>query len=37
VVAYLASNAKWLGVLKQKRKRRPSPLQLFDLTNSASP
>ena len=37
VIQYLAANAKWLGVLKQKRKRRPSPLQLFDLTNSASP
>jgi hypothetical protein len=37
VVAYLAANAKWLGILKQKRKGRPSPLQLFNLTNSASP
>ena len=36
-VAYLASNAKWLGVLKRKRKGRPSPLVLFNLTNSADP
>jgi hypothetical protein len=38
-IAYLADNATWLGVLKRKRKRehRPSPLQLFDLTNSESP
>ncbi len=35
-VAFLAANAKRFGVLKQKRKRtRPSPLQLFDLTNSS--
>lgn len=36
-VAYLASNAKWLGVLKRKRKGRPSPLALFNLTNPADP
>lgn len=37
-VAFLAANAKRFGVLKQKRKRtRPSPLQLFDLTNSSGP
>jgi hypothetical protein len=37
-VAYLAENAKWLGVLKRKRKkRRPSPLELFNLTNASSP
>ena len=36
-VAYLASNATWLGVLKRKRKRRPSPLHLFNLTNPANP
>jgi hypothetical protein len=38
VVAYLAANAKVFGLLKQKRKRaRPAPLQLLDLTNSAGP
>lgn len=37
-VEFLAANAKRFGVLKQKRKRtRPSPLQLFDLTNSSGP
>ena len=36
-VTYLASNAKWLGVLKRKRKGRPSPLELFKLTNLADP
>jgi hypothetical protein len=36
-VAYLADNAIWLGVLKRKRKHRPSPLQWFDLTNSSDP
>lgn len=36
-VAYLADNATWLGVLKRKRKHRPSPLALFDLTNSSDP
>lgn len=36
-VAYLAKNATWLGVLKRKRKRRPSPLHLFNLTNPANP
>jgi len=36
-VVYLANNATWLGILKRKRKRRPSPLQLFNLTNPASP
>jgi hypothetical protein len=37
-VAYLAENAKWLGVLKRKRKkRRPSPLELFNLTNASGP
>ena len=36
-IAYLADNATWLGVLKRKRKHRPSPLQLFDLTNSQDP
>lgn len=36
-VAYLANNATWLGVLKRKRKRRPSPLHLFNLTNPANP
>jgi len=35
LVAYLAANAKWLGILKRKRK---SPkLELPPLTNSASP
>jgi hypothetical protein len=36
-IAYLAQNATWLGVLKRKRKRRPSPLLLFNLTNPATP
>jgi hypothetical protein len=36
-VAYLADNATWLGVLKRKRKHRPSPLVLFRLTNSSDP
>ena len=36
-IAYLAQNATWLGVLKRKRKRRPSPLHLFNLTNPANP
>jgi hypothetical protein len=36
-IAYLADNATWLGVLKRKRKHRPSPLQLFNLTNSENP
>jgi len=35
-VNYLANNATWLGVLKRKRKRRPSPLHLFNLTNPAN-
>jgi hypothetical protein len=34
---YLADNATWLGVLKRERKHRPSPLALFDLTNSSDP
>jgi len=36
-VVYLADNATWLGVLKRERKHRPSPLVLFDLTNSSEP
>lgn len=37
-VAYLAEDAKLLGVLKRKRKkRRPSPLELFNLTDASSP
>ena len=36
-IVYLADNATWLGVLKRKRKHRPSPLVLFDLTNSSDP
>jgi len=36
-IAYLVANATLFGVLKRKRKRRPSPLVLFDLTNSAGP
>lgn len=36
-VVYLADNATWLGVLKRKRKHRPSPLALFSLTNLADP
>ena len=33
-VTYLAYNADWLGILKNKRPRPPSPLSLFDLTNA---
>lgn len=33
-VAYLADNAKLLGVVKRERKHRPSPLELLDLTDS---
>lgn len=36
-VAYLARNADWLGVLKRKRQRAPSPLSLFNLTNPSDP
>lgn len=36
-VAYLAQNADWLGVLKRKRHRAPSPLRLLNLTNPAEP
>lgn len=36
-VTYLADNATWLGVLKRKRKHRPSPLALFSLTNLSDP
>jgi hypothetical protein len=36
-VVYLADNATWLGVLKRKRRHRPSPLILFRLTNSSDP
>lgn len=36
-VDYLANNAKWLGVLKRKRKGRLSPLVLFNLTDPAVP
>lgn len=36
-VVYLADNAKWLGVLKRKRKHRSSPLALFSLTNLSDP
>jgi hypothetical protein len=36
-IVYLADNATWLGVLKRKRKHRPSPLVLFNLTNSSDP
>jgi hypothetical protein len=36
-VAYLAHNADWLGVLKRKRPRPPSPLSLLDLTNASDP
>ena len=35
VVAYLAHNADWLGILKRKRPRPPSPLTLLDLTNAS--
>ena len=34
-VAYLTAKAKWLGIIKRKRKR--SPLELLDLTNSLGP
>lgn len=36
-VVYLANNATWLGVIKRKRKHRPSPLQWLDLTDSSEP
>lgn len=36
-VVYLANNATWLGVIKRKRKHRPSPLQWLDLTDSFKP
>jgi len=36
-IAYLADNATWLGVLKRKRKHRPSPLALLGLTDSSDP
>ena len=37
-VAYLADDAKLFGILKRKRKKhKPSPLALFDLTNPAEP
>jgi hypothetical protein len=36
-VAYLAQNADWLGILKRKRPRPPSPLTLLDLTNASDP
>ena len=36
-VAYLAQNADWLGVVKRKRQRQPSPLVLFNLTDLSSP
>jgi hypothetical protein len=36
-VAYLAQNADWLGILKRKRPRPPSPLSLLDLTNLSGP
>jgi len=34
-VAYLAENAKLLGVVKRERKHRPSPLELLNLTDSS--
>ena len=34
-VAYLTAKAKWLGIIKRKRKR--SPLELLDLTNPLGP
>lgn len=38
VIVYLAENAKGFGILKRKRKgEHPSPLQLLNLTNPASP
>lgn len=36
-VVYLADNATWLGVLKRKRRHRPSPLALFGKTKSSDP
>jgi hypothetical protein len=36
-VAHLAQNADWLGILKRKRQRAPSPLSLFNLTNASDP
>ena len=39
VVAYLAANARWLGILKRKRKRqtKPTPLNLLPLTALSEP
>lgn len=37
VVAYLAANAKWLGLIKRNRKTQPSPLILSPLTSFNEP
>ena len=37
VVAYLATNAQWLGIIKRKRKTKPSPLKRSSLTASSQP
>ncbi len=37
LVVYLAQNAGWLGILKRKRRHEPSPLVLFNLTDSSEP
>jgi len=37
VVVYLAANAKWLGILKRKRRRKPLPLEISPLTNPSEP
>jgi len=37
VVMYLAANAKWLGIIKRKRKTKPSPLKRSPLTASSVP
>jgi hypothetical protein len=37
VVVYLAANAKWLGIVKRKRIRKPLPLEISPLTNPSEP
>ncbi|HET7088951.1 MAG TPA: IS4 family transposase [Anaerolineae bacterium] len=37
IVIYLAANARWLGLIKRKRRRKPLPLELSPLTNPGEP
>ena len=37
VVAYLATNAQWLGIIKRKRTTKPSSLTHSPLTASGKP